>query len=161
MNFGPLFRGATFFHKGYLAHFLSERKEIWGRLWGLPIDTYSPNFVNFGLGSRGTMRRHASVLHWHTCRVVLRQLFHVCRQFWCSFYSLPCPRWNLSVYKRPHRAMISCDSTVFLLTITTGQVLRLENADIFLSSLGTSIRPILYAGLLLCVIVFYRCFSMF
>ena len=35
------------------------------RVW--PMDTYSPHFVNFGPGSRDTMRRHASVLHWCTC----------------------------------------------------------------------------------------------
>jgi len=46
MNFGPLFWGATFFLNGYLAHFLSQRKEIWQQLW--PINTYSVNFVNFG-----------------------------------------------------------------------------------------------------------------
>jgi len=35
--------------------------EIWHH-WGLwPIDTCFPNFVNFGSGSRDTMRRHASV----------------------------------------------------------------------------------------------------
>jgi len=29
VNFGLLFQGATFFHNGYLAHFFSERNEIW------------------------------------------------------------------------------------------------------------------------------------
>ena len=33
MNFDLLFRGAKFFHNGYLAYFLSERDEIWQR-WG-------------------------------------------------------------------------------------------------------------------------------
>jgi len=32
-NFGLLFRGAKFFRKGYLAHFLSERDKSWQR-WG-------------------------------------------------------------------------------------------------------------------------------
>jgi len=29
VNFGILFRGAKFFHNGYVAHFLPERDEIW------------------------------------------------------------------------------------------------------------------------------------
>jgi len=29
VNFGLLFHGANFFHKGYLAHFLLERDKIW------------------------------------------------------------------------------------------------------------------------------------
>jgi len=48
--------------------------EVWS------IATYSPNFVNFDLEewrSRDTMRRHASVLHWYTWKVVFRQLPHV------------------------------------------------------------------------------------
>jgi len=32
-------------------------------------------------GSRDTMRRHASVLHWYTCKMFFRQFPHVCRQF--------------------------------------------------------------------------------
>ena len=50
VNFGLLSRGAKFFHKGYLAHFLSVRDDVW-QCWGVwPIETYFPNFVNFGPG---------------------------------------------------------------------------------------------------------------
>jgi len=48
MNFCLLFREAKLFNNGYLAHGLSERNEIWPRLGVWPIETYSPNFMNFG-----------------------------------------------------------------------------------------------------------------
>jgi len=32
-------------------------------LWVCPVETYSPNFVNFGLESRDTMWPRASILH--------------------------------------------------------------------------------------------------
>ena len=44
-------------------------------LWVWPIDTYSPNFVNFGPGSRDTMWPHASVLHWCTCNFFLSVIY--------------------------------------------------------------------------------------
>ena len=39
------------------------------RVW--PIDIYSPNFVNFGRGSRDTMLRHPSVIQRCTCLKLL------------------------------------------------------------------------------------------
>ena len=66
--FGLLFSGSKFSHKGYLAHFLSERDEIW-QCWGsgqsTRISRISWTFVR---GSLETMRRHASVLHWYTLK---------------------------------------------------------------------------------------------
>jgi len=39
-----------------------------------PIEIHAPNFVNFA------MRRHASVLHWYTCKVFYRENPYDCRQ---------------------------------------------------------------------------------
>ena len=42
----PTFPGAKFFHKGYLAHFCRSATKFGRGVW--PIETYFPNFVNFG-----------------------------------------------------------------------------------------------------------------
>jgi len=43
MNFCLLFREANFLHNGYIAHFLSERDEIWQH-WGLANRNLFPEF---------------------------------------------------------------------------------------------------------------------
>jgi len=61
VNFGPLFRGAQFSTADILDTFvIARRKLAWLGIWA--VDTYFPNFVNFGPGSRDTMRRLASVV---------------------------------------------------------------------------------------------------
>ena len=72
---------------------LSERNEIWPhyRVW--PIETYFPNFVNFDSGSRDTMRWHASVFHWCTCKVFFDNFSMFADNFrLVACYSLRCPR---------------------------------------------------------------------
>jgi len=57
----PTFPGAKFFHRGYRAHFFVDAKRNLAALGVWPMETYFPNFVNFGPGSRDTMRRHAPI----------------------------------------------------------------------------------------------------
>jgi len=73
------FRRATFSTTD-ISHTFCRNAMKFGSVRGRwPIDTYSPNFMNFGPGSHDTMRQHTSVLHWYTCKVVFRQLPYVCR----------------------------------------------------------------------------------
>ena len=73
VNFGLLFRGANFSTMDISTLFVGAQGNL-AALGVWSIETHSPNFVNFGPGSRDTMRRHASVLHRCTCKVVFRQL---------------------------------------------------------------------------------------
>ena len=62
VNFGQLFREQHFPQRISRTHFVLAQPNLASSA-GWPIETYSPNFVNFGPCLRDTMRRHASVLH--------------------------------------------------------------------------------------------------
>jgi len=88
--------------------------EVW------PIETYSPYFVNCGPGSRDTMQRHASVLHWYTCKWFFDNFpmyADSSRVLSIHWRALPRIRYKLCVHVtcRLHRAVVPCDSTAFLL----------------------------------------------
>jgi len=65
------FRGSIIYNSRHLANYLSERHKIWQR-WGYGQSKIIPQilwtFVRGWQGPRDTMRRHASVLHWYTCK---------------------------------------------------------------------------------------------
>jgi len=80
----------------------SERYEIW-QIWGTDQSTLISR-ISWTLiwGSRDTMRRHASVLHWCTCKVVFRQLPMIADSF--SVVSIHCVARGLGaslLYKCP------------------------------------------------------------
>ena len=76
--FGLLFRLANFSTTD-ISHIFVEAQRNLASLGGWPIKTHFQNLVNFGPGSHDTMRRYASILHWCTCKVVLRQFYNVCQ----------------------------------------------------------------------------------
>jgi len=49
VNFGLIFRGAKFFHKGYLKHILSEHNKILQR-WGMANQNLFPDFPELWSG---------------------------------------------------------------------------------------------------------------
>jgi len=66
----PTFPGSKVFpQRIYRTPFVRERRNL-ATLGVWPIESYFANFVNFAPGSRDTMRRHASVIHWCTCKVL-------------------------------------------------------------------------------------------
>jgi len=71
-----------------ISHTFCRSATKFGRVRGLANRNLYPEFRELWhriQGSRDTMRRHASVLRWYicnnftTCKVVFRQLPHVCR----------------------------------------------------------------------------------
>ena len=65
----PTFPGSKFFHKGYLAHFLSERDKIW-QCWGLASRHVFPEFRELSFGG-GVPWYHATTCispSWYTVK---------------------------------------------------------------------------------------------
>jgi len=50
VNFGLLFRGTKNFSTTHIAHTFCQSAAKFGNVGVWPIETYSPNFVNFGPG---------------------------------------------------------------------------------------------------------------
>ena len=73
------FRGHNFWQRIYLAHYLSERVKIWQR-WRSGQSKHNIPRISWTLiwGSHDTMRRHASVFHRYTCKVVFFSTTFLC-----------------------------------------------------------------------------------
>ena len=100
-----------------------------GSVRGLANRKLLPEFCELWSGGP-LMQRRAPVLHWCICKVVYRQLLHVCRQFWCCFCSPHCPsiwcKLSVQVPCIAHsrgRPVVPCDRTAFLLLIRSGTVI--------------------------------------
>jgi len=103
------FPGATYSTTVSRTLFVGARRNL-AALGDWSIETYSPNFVNFGRWSCDNIRRHAwSVLHWYTYTLVFRQFPVFIDSF--SVVSIHC------VARNWRRAVLSADAGLLIVNI--------------------------------------------
>jgi len=129
VNIGLLFQGeANIFDSGYMAHYLSQRDEIWQR-WGSGQSKLIPEFRE--LLSWGPVIPCGG-MHQSFTGILVKWFIENFPMFADSFsvLSIHCVPRGLGasfLYKCLHRAVVPCDSTAFLLFLVPSLLFVMES----------------------------------